>query len=82
MTSDPKPPVFTAEMLRAAVEQYLAPVPAEHTSVQIEYRVQGTLRVEVAHRVNDHWQIEGSLAWNLRTGRVDEGSVRVVASWA
>ena len=72
---------LSAEELRRHVESFLAPVPAEHTSVQIEYRVGGTLRIEAAHRVNDHWRIEGSLAWNLRTGRVDEGSVKVVASW-
>ena len=73
---------LSAEELRKAVEGYLAPVPKEHSRVQLEYRVNGTLRVEAAHRFDDHWRIEGSLAWNLRTGRVDEGSVRVVASWA
>lgn len=73
---------LSAEELRRQVEAYLAPVPAEHTSVQIEYRVSGSIRIDAAHRVNDHWRIEGSLAWNLRTGRVDEGSVRVRASWA
>jgi hypothetical protein len=73
---------FSAESLRAAVENYFADVPADHVCAQIEYRMtDGTIRFEMAARVKGHWEVQGALAWNLKTGRVQEGSVRVVGSW-
>ena len=83
MTSDPVVSPFSAESLRQAVDGYFADIPADHVCAQLEYKVtDGTVRVEAAARVGDHWRIGGALAWHLRTGRVTEGSVRVVGSWA
>ena len=74
---------FSAESLRSAVDSWLADVQPDHVAATIEYKhVDGTLRVAAAARVGQHWRIDGSLAWALRTGRVQEGSVRIRGSWA
>ena len=74
---------FSAEKLREAVDSWLASVPPDHVAASVEYRhADGTVRVAAAARVGDHWRVDGSLAWALRTGRVDSASVRVIGSWS
>ena len=82
MQSDPKPAIFTAEALRRHVDGLLAEVPVGHGYASIEYRhSDGTVRVVGAARVGEHWRVDGTFAWALRAGKVDEASVRVVGSW-
>ena len=74
---------FSAESLRAAVEDYFKDIPPDHMCAQVEYRMtDGTIRIETAARVGEHWRVGGSLAWHLKTGRVVEGSLRIVGSWS
>ena len=74
---------LSAEELRRHVESYFADIPAEHVFAQVEYKaVDGTLRLETAMRCGEHWKVGGALAWNLKTGRVQEGSVRISGSWS
>lgn len=83
MTSDPVVSPFSADSLRKAVDEYFAAVPVDHVAASLEYRhADGTLRVAAAARVGEHWRVDGSLAWALRTGRVDSASVRVRGSWS
>lgn len=81
MTSDPLPTPFSADALRKAVDTYFADIPEGHVYAQLEYRcTDGTIRIEAAARVGDHWKIGGALAWHLRAGKVD--SVRIIGSWS
>ena len=74
---------FSAESLRAAVDTWMAEIPEDHVAATIEYQhTDGTLRVAAAARVGEHWRVDGSLAWALRTGRVDRATLRVRGSWA
>lgn len=74
------PSRFSAEKLREAVQGYFADVPPNHLHAQLEYTLaDGTVRFVAAARVNDEWKIGGSLAWHLRSGKVE--SVRLVGSW-
>lgn len=83
MSDAPIVSAFSGESLRKTVDAYLADLPPDHVYAQLEYRVvDGTLRFEAAARVGNDWRVGGALAWHLQTGRVAEGSVRVVRSWA
>jgi hypothetical protein len=74
---------FSAESLRAAVDTWMAEIPEDHVAATIEYQhLDGTVRVAAAARVGEHWRVDGSLAWALRTGRVDRATLRVRGSWA
>ena len=74
---------FSAEALRKAVDTYFADIPPDHMHATVEYRLSdGTLRFEGVTRMGEHWKVVGSLAWHLKTGKVREGSIRVVGSWA
>ena len=74
---------FWPESLKAAVEDYFKDIPDDHVCAQLQYKVaDGTVRLATAARVGDSWRIGGNLAWNLKTGRVVEGSIVVIGSWA
>lgn len=74
-------PRFDSVSLKRQVDQFLAPkVPRGHNYVEVEYRTNGVLKVEVVAKVKEHWDISADLKWAIADRSVDAG-VKVRRTW-
>jgi hypothetical protein len=77
MTESP----FSSAALRRAVERELTGVEPGHGHAELEVTLpDGTVRVLLAARVDEHWQVQGAAQFRIPT-REWGAVVRVVRSW-
>lgn len=74
--------LFSPDALQKYVDTELTrDIPQHHVQASVRYRVDGRLMLDVVGKINGTWQVKGNLAWNLKSGKIDEGSLEIAASW-